>query len=378
MAVQSADISAHPSPCGSDVLHKALGSSIAPSSLPSPCKSRIHARRGDLNLPSLSLAKGHNSLEAAAAPPSTQSPVKSSLQARRANLKLSTLDVPTEHVCKYEGFVRGYDKLEAIGAGSTSIVHRAIRQSDGEQVVLKSMRRLGSDHVALAKQEYELVQSLNYPNIIKVFDFIENKDETSVIVLEYFQGKNLSQVMKSMPGHQLPPGVALRLFIQLLSAVEYLHSHGIVHRDIKADNLLVSDDLQTIKLIDFNTSRNMEEALTPTGTPDYASPEVVRGESPSQAHDVWTAGLCLHVMLTGRLPGRGGPGEARRLKTEAAATIAHDSDGKPRIADLCRWALLQSLEADEDARITASELLKGLQQQRAKINEEILIALRSR
>ena len=77
-----------------------------------------------------------------------------------------------------------------------------------------------------------------------------------------------------------------------------------MHRDVKADNILVSYDLMDLHLLDFNTARSLTEggSLTMTGTIDYSAPEVLNGESPSERHDVWGAGLCLHWMLLGRLP----------------------------------------------------------------------------
>mmetsp|Transcript_34972 Transcript_34972/g.96704 ORF Transcript_34972/g.96704 Transcript_34972/m.96704 type:complete len:247 (-) Transcript_34972:228-968(-) len=209
----------------------------------------------------------------------------SRLKGRRQTMKLSDIVLtPEMSPFSSEGsegpMVEGYDQLEIVGNGSTSVVHRAICHKDGKEVVMKCMRRGGEDIAGLARQEYDLIRSLDHPHIIKAFDFIYSAgDERTTIVLEYVKGSTLTKAVKYAPERRLSPEVSLRLFVKLLSAIEYLHAKGIAHRDVKADNLLISSNLNDLKLTDFNTSCNIDEALTPTGTPEYASPEVERAST---------------------------------------------------------------------------------------------------
>lgn len=137
---------------------------------------------------------------------------------------------------------------------------------------------------------------------MKALDFLHS-DCQAAVVLSYHPGQSLHAAVR---GSAFPETVAGRLFRQLISAVSYLHEQEVVHRDIKAENILVCPDHQAVHLADFNTARSVHDdgALTMTGTIEYSAPEVLDGNSPSYAHDVWGCGLCLHMMLTGRLPQR--------------------------------------------------------------------------
>ena len=143
---------------------------------------------------------------------------------------------------------------------------------------------------------------LNHPHLVKALDFWQTGFEAAV-VLSYHAGQALDVAVKDQTFSE---GTSRTLFYQLISAVSYLHEQGVLHRDVKAENILVSPDHQKVYLADFNTAKALQDggALTMTGTMEYAAPEVLDGNSPSYGQDVWGCGLCLHVMLTGRLPRR--------------------------------------------------------------------------
>jgi len=154
----------------------------------------------------------------------------------------------------------------------------------------------------IAREEYELLRGVEHPHIIKAFDFF-TMPMGAVLVLEYFAGKNLDAIIDRASGGRLEEQAAQVLFRALLEAVCHLHQLGIIHRDIKAQNILVSSNLKDLKLVDFNTAKRVQEgALTMTGTADYMPPEVLLGESLSEESDVWACGLCLYLMLYGSLP----------------------------------------------------------------------------
>jgi len=198
-----------------------------------------------------------------------------------------------------------YDLLEKIGRGSSGQVFRARRKADEKEVALKVMSATSPDVVASRRAEFEILSRLSHPNIVQGLEFFCSGC-TAVIALSYHSGSTLYRAVRDSASSCLMEADSKRLFRKLISAVSYLHEHRIVHRDVKADNILVSSDLMDLHLVDFNTARPLLEggALTMTGTPEYAAPEVLNGESPSEQHDVWGAGLCLHWMLMGALPQR--------------------------------------------------------------------------
>lgn len=197
-----------------------------------------------------------------------------------------------------------YTILELLGSGTTSTVHRALRLYDSNPVALKVMRSRDPEYANTARAEFEMLKRLTHINIIRVFDF-DVLDGQSMIVMECFDGKPLDLAVRASPMHRLPETYARGLGVQLLRAVGYLHARDIVHRDIKPQNLVASKNLQEIRLVDFNTACNVDkDALTPAGTALYNAPEVLDGDASTKASDVWSCGLVVYFMISGRLPQR--------------------------------------------------------------------------
>ncbi|CDR44253.1 CYFA0S14e01332g1_1 [Cyberlindnera fabianii] len=180
--------------------------------------------------------------------------------------------------------------------------------SQPSQVAIKFIRResipRGSDRESKVHREINALKRLSHPNIIKLEEVLQN-DKYIGIVLEYASGGELFDYI--LQHRYLKDSLACRLFAQLVSGVHYMHSKGIVHRDLKLENLLL-DKHKNIIITDFgfvnSFSPGQELMKTSCGSPCYAAPELVISSDPYEARkvDIWSCGVILYAMLAGYLP----------------------------------------------------------------------------
>lgn len=254
--------------------------------------------------------------------------------------------------------LKGYDILEVIGQGSAGKVYKAQRSSDRRKVALKVLEAPDEEMLQLRRGEFEVLKTVSHPNIVRAFDFYSSNSR-AVLVLSYHSGQTLRKLVKHSGG--LPEAVARRLFGKLASAVDYLHSRRIIHRDITENNVIISDDRIDLHLADFNAAKALTEggALTLTGSMDFNPPEVLNGHSSSEKHDIWSLGLCLHLMLLGSLPHKRGAESKEALSL--ALTRSPVRCVGPRyggISEPCKELLRQCLAIEKEARPAAMILLQ--------------------
>lgn len=258
-------------------------------------------------------------------------------------------------------FVEQYDIMEVLGQGSAGLVHRVIRKADQKEFAVKRMQAFDEEMIAVRFQEFKLLKDMQHPNIIKAYDCFVSQDQVT-LVLDFFSGQTLSQAVHAAPGRRLHEPEAKVLGHQLLRAVDYLHQRRIVHRDIKGENLLVSHNLQDLRLIDFNVARSLleAEALTVTGTHIYAAPEVLNGESPSEKADMWSVGMCLLLMLTGCLRHSKhackGPDYLARVLIQNPFHPEHED--LRSVSESCKKVLCECLRVDKNLRPAGLTLLR--------------------
>jgi serine/threonine-protein kinase len=154
------------------------------------------------------------------------------------------------------------------------------------------------------RREEEIGLTLNHPNILK-FIPVEKKSRP-YIVMEYLSGQTLSELLKSV--HPLPEPDAVKIASRICEALDYMHKKGVVHRDLKPQNIMLCND-GTIRIMDFGIARSQAGrrltfvGFTPAmGTPDYMAPEQVRGSRGDQRTDIYSLGAILYEMITGEPP----------------------------------------------------------------------------
>ncbi|HXR59150.1 MAG TPA: protein kinase, partial [Burkholderiales bacterium] len=197
--------------------------------------------------------------------------------------------------------VAGYRLLRKIGQGGSSKVYLATRQKDGLPLVLKVLApELRRDRVAVRRfiRESSIVSRLGGPYLARIYDQGLSGDQL-YLAMEYLPGGSLKERMSG-----LSPAAALRYFLDIAWALDYVHGANVVHRDLKPQNILFRAD-GALVLVDFNISLDPElQPLTRhgelVGTPRYISPERARGETVDHRHDLYSLGVIGYEMLTGK------------------------------------------------------------------------------
>lgn len=199
-----------------------------------------------------------------------------------------------------------YEILDRISEGGMATVFRARRLADDQVVALKVLREQFASDVEFVERfqrEARAVRELSHPHMVRVYD--SGRDgAVHFIAMEYVEGENLKEDIRRHG--RLAPDRAVEIAAQVLDALEYAHAHGIVHRDIKPQNILLTRD-GGVKVTDFGIARAMSSAtITQTGTVlgsvQYLSPEQARGAPVERATDLYSLGVVLYEMVTGRLP----------------------------------------------------------------------------
>ena len=196
--------------------------------------------------------------------------------------------------------------------GGMGAVFKGEHLSLKKPVAVKFLHRFASgdsEMVARFEREAQTAALIDHPNVAKANDFGKLPDGTFYLVMEYVEGPTLTAVLRETP--RLPPARALKIASEIGSALERAHALGIVHRDIKPDNIVLCSrdgDRDFVKVIDFGIARtsNANTALTQMGTvfgtPGYLSPEQALGQQVDAAADQYALGIVTFQMLTGRMP----------------------------------------------------------------------------
>ena len=199
-----------------------------------------------------------------------------------------------------------YRLTEQIGIGGMAIVYKAVDLRTGHNVAVKVLRpefNEDREFISRFQREAEAASKMTHHNIVNLLD-VGMDGENRYLVMEYVQGKTLKAVIQERGRLNAP--LACQITIRILSALEHAHKNGIIHRDIKPQNILVHEDGH-VKVADFGIARIADSATLTRGdnvmgSVHYFSPEQARGEGATATSDIYSTGVVLYEMLTGRVP----------------------------------------------------------------------------
>ena len=263
-----------------------------------------------------------------------------------------------------------YRVLSRLGSGGMADVYLAEDTHLGRQVALKVLyRRFAQDNefVERFKREAKSAAGLSHGNVVNVYDRGEH-DGTYYIAMEYLPGRTLKQVI----GEQGPldQATVIDIGVQVLRAAGFAHGRGVVHRDLKPHNVMLGDG-ENAKVTDFGIARagasEMTEAGSIMGTAQYLSPEQAQGNPATAQSDLYSIGIMLYEMLTGRLPFDG--------ESAVAIAVQHLNDEpipirslRPDVAPQLEAAVMRALAKDPAARwANADEFIRALEGARASL-----------
>ena len=260
-----------------------------------------------------------------------------------------------------------YRLLHRLGAGGMADVYLAQDEQLDREVALKLLhRRFAEDpgFVERFRREAQAAASLQHPNVVSVFDR-GGFQGTYYIAMEYLDGRTLKRLIREEA--PLETSRAIDLTIQMLKAARFAHRRGVIHRDLKPHNVIV-DDNDHVKVTDFGIARAGASDMTETGsimgTAQYLSPEQAQGHAVSEPSDLYSIGIVLYEMLTGRVPFDGESPVSIALKHVSEAPIP-PSQFNPEIPSALEQVVLWSLNKDPaDRPADADQFIMALEQVR--------------
>lgn len=245
-------------------------------------------------------------------------------------------------------------------------IYRATDLRDGKQVAIKIPHpEMEADPVLFERfqREAEIGEKLDHPGVMKVFN---DPDRSRIyMVMEWVDGKLLRSILQEL--RKLPQERAIRIAVAISDALDYIHRNGVVHRDLKPENIMVDKD-DHIKLIDFGiagkqgarrlTFAKLSQVM---GTPDYISPEQVKGKRGDGRSDIYALGVMLYEMLTGKAPFTG-PNPFAIMNDRLLNNPVPPRELNPEISEQLQEVIYRALEREPQNRYaTANEFAWDLE-----------------
>jgi serine/threonine protein kinase/tetratricopeptide (TPR) repeat protein len=275
-----------------------------------------------------------------------------------------TIEAPKEELTTGSTFADRYQIIEELGKGGMGKVYKVLDKEVKAKIALKLIKpEIAADKKTIERFRNELktARDISHKNICRMYDL--NKEEGSFyITMEYVSGEDLKSFIRR--SKQLAIGTAISIANQICEGLEEAHRLGVVHRDLKPSNIMIDKD-GNARIMDFGIARSLETkgitgAGVMIGTPEYMSPEQVEAKDVDQRSDIYSLGIILYEMTTGRLP--------FQADTPFAVGVMHKSETpkdptehNAQISEDLNHVILRCLEKDKDNRYqSATELLTEL------------------
>ena len=258
-----------------------------------------------------------------------------------------------------------YRVIREVGSGGMAHVYRAINMSSRKVVAVKMLKEeYLNDREFLRRFEREAKASLalSHENIVRAYG-VGDHNGVPYIVLECVEGKTLKELIQESPGGHLSVQQSIGICSQILDALSYAHAHGIIHRDVKPQNVIVTNRGRA-KLADFGIAREVTASTVTftgknvVGSVHYISPEQAKGLSVTEESDIYSTGISLYEMLTGTVPFIG--------DTTVATALMHLSDTpvapnvlNPAIPPALNDIVLRAIEKDPKMRYSSAKLMRS-------------------
>ncbi len=275
-----------------------------------------------------------------------------------------TIETKGEEFTRGTTFAGRYEIIESLGTGGMGKVYRAYDNKIKEEIALKLLRpEIATNKKTIERfsNEIRLSRKITHRNVCRMHDLNEHQ-ELQYITMEYVPGEDLKSFIRRV-GH-LPPGKAISIGRQICEGLTEAHALGVIHRDLKPQNIMI-DKSGNAKIMDFGIARSLRaEGITGEGTiigtPEYMSPEQVEGRETDQRSDIYSLGVVLYEMLTGKVPFEGENTFSIALKHKDEMP-PHPRKFNPELSPELSAVILKCMAKEKEERYqSAQDLLRDL------------------